>query len=53
MIMKNNQTNLSTLAATGTALDLLVAEVRGEVTITRLPRKEARRPRKYAAAAAR
>ena len=38
-----NKTTLSTLAATGTALDLTLAEVRGEVTVkklrTRGPRK--------------
>ena len=42
--MKNNQAmNLSQLAATGTALDLLVADIQGEVKFTKLP---TRKPRK-------
>jgi hypothetical protein len=42
--MKNNQAmNLSQLAATGTALDLALAEVRGQVKFTKLP---AGKPRK-------
>jgi hypothetical protein len=40
--MKNNQAmNLSDLAANGTALELAIAEVQGEVTVTRLKVKNA------------
>jgi hypothetical protein len=42
--MKNNQAmNLSELAAAGTALDLALAEVRGQVKVTKL---RTRKPRK-------
>ena len=40
--MKNNKANLSQLAATGTALDLLVAEVQG-VKVKRLRTRHARK----------
>jgi len=45
MNMKNETTsmNLSQLAATGTALDLVVADVQGQVKFTKLP---TRKPRK-------
>jgi len=43
MSMKNNKANLSQLAAAGTALDLLVADIQGEVKFTKLP---TRKPRK-------
>jgi hypothetical protein len=35
--------NLTQLAARGTALDLTLAEVRGEVRVTRLPQAKPRR----------
>lgn len=37
--MKNNQANLSALAANGTALDLALAEVRNQVTVKKLRRR--------------
>ena len=44
MIMENNKaTKITALAAKGTSLDLLLAEVRGEVKVTKL---RARKPRK-------
>jgi len=38
-----NKTSLSQLAATGTALDLALAEVRGQATVKRLPRRGPRK----------
>jgi hypothetical protein len=46
--MKNNQTNLSTLAATGTALDLALAEVRGQATVKKLRRRGPRKGEAWA-----
>ncbi len=44
MSMKNNKAmNLSQLAAAGTALDLLVADIQGEVKFTKLPTHKPRK----------
>lgn len=40
--------NLTALAATGTRLDLALAEARGEVTVTRLAPARARRTARWA-----
>jgi len=45
---KENAMNLSTLAATGTRLDLALAEVRGEVKVTRLAPAKAKKAHRYA-----
>jgi hypothetical protein len=41
-------TDLSKLAATGTRLDLAIAEARGEVKVTRLPARKARKGERLA-----
>ena len=41
-------TTISQLAATGTKLDLLVAEIQGKIKVTRLAPKKARKANLYA-----
>ncbi len=47
--MKNNKAmNLSDLAANGTALELLVADVQGEIKFTKLPSRKPNKANLYA-----